>query len=101
MKYYLIGSEDAYLGFSMAGVEGRAVRTEAEARNALEEALADQQIGIIIITEPVADLIRSQVDHHSFTPSFPLIVEIPGENGPEEHRPTIRELVRQAIGIQV
>jgi len=101
MKYFIIGGDDAVLGFGMVGVEGRIARNADEAREALQEALDDRQVGIVIITEPTAELIRPLVDRYVFSQSFPLIVEIPGREGPLEGRPKLRELVNQAIGINL
>jgi len=101
MKYFLIGGDDAVLGFGMVGVEGRVAVNADEARKALQEALDDRQVGIVIITEPVAELIRPLVDRYVFTQTFPLIVEITDREGPLEGRPQLRELVNRAIGINL
>lgn len=101
MKYFIIGGEDAVLGFGMVGVEGRVAATADEARDALQEALSSKEVGIVIITEPVAEMIRPQVDRYVFSQSFPLIVEVPDRQGPLEGRPSLRELVNQAIGINL
>jgi len=101
MKYFMIGGDDAVLGFGMVGVEVRVAENADEAQSALQEALNDRQVGIVIITEPVAELIRRQVDRYVFSQSFPLIVEIPDRQGPLEGRSTLREMVNQAIGINL
>lgn len=89
------------MGFGMVGVEGRAVLTREEAESAFSEVVGNRDIGIIIITERVAELIRTQVDKFVFTSSFPLIVEIPDRKGKLPGRPGIREMVNRAIGIKV
>lgn len=101
MKYFIIGDEDALLGFGMVGVQGRAVRTAAEAEDAFRTVLEDPNVGIILITERAADLIRPQVDRFIFTERFPLIVEIPDRQGRLPDRPGIREMVNAAIGIKL
>ncbi|QEN06532.1 Vacuolar H+transporting two-sector ATPase F subunit [Oceanispirochaeta crateris] len=101
MKYYIIGDEDTVLGFEMVGVRGRTATNENEAALAFSEALEDRDIGIIIISEAIADLIRHQVDQYMFTMQFPLIVEIPDRNGRMEGKPGLREMVNAAIGIKI
>lgn len=101
MKYYVIGDDDAALGFGMVGVQGRAASSEAEAAAAFDGAIADPDVGIIIVTERVADLIRPRVDRYLFAETFPLIVEIPDRRGPMEGRLGIREMVNKAIGINL
>jgi V/A-type H+-transporting ATPase subunit F len=101
MKYLTIGDEDTVLGFALAGVPGLVVQTVEEAQRAFDDALENHEIGIIIITERIADMIRSVVDRYLFTVSFPLIVEIPDRNGHPPGRPGIQEMVNAAIGIRL
>ena len=101
MRYFVIGDEDAVLGFGMVGVHGLAASTPEEAQRAFDLALEDREVGILIITERVAELIRPMVDRYVFTQSFPLIVEMPDRLGPVAGRPGIREMVNEAIGIKL
>jgi V/A-type H+-transporting ATPase subunit F len=101
MKFFLIGDEDALLGFGMVGVEGILARSADEARYALEQVLENPEIGIILINERIADLIREQVNQFVFKREFPLILEIPDRRGRKENQKSLRELVNDAIGIQL
>jgi len=101
MRYFIIGDEDAVLGFGLVGVAGEVAQSTAQAQEAFSEAMEQSDIGIIIITERVADLIRPKVDQFIFTRNFPLIVEIPDRRGPLAGKPGIREMVNQAIGIKL
>ncbi|MEA3227405.1 MAG: V-type ATP synthase subunit F [Planctomycetota bacterium] len=101
MKYSIIGDEDAVLGFGMVGVSGKVAVNPDEALRAFQAILADKETGIIIITERVADMIRSIVDNYLFTENFPLIVEIPDRTGTKAGRPGIRETVNAAIGLKL
>jgi V/A-type H+-transporting ATPase subunit F len=101
MKYYIIGDEDAVIGFGMVGVQGRAVKDKGEAEAAFRHALDDREIGIIIITERITQLIKATVDRYLFRERFPLIVEIPDRKGPVPGRIGIREMVNAAIGISL
>ncbi len=101
MKYYVIGDEDTVLGLGMAGVSGKSVSDAEEAQAAFSAAIEDSDIGIVIITEAIADLIRSTVDRYIFTRNFPLIVEIPDRIGKKPGRPGIRELVNKTIGLKL
>jgi len=101
MKYFIIGDEDAVLGFGMVGVKGQTVRDPKEAETAFRAVLEDREVGIIIITERIADLIRPIVDRYIFTNAFPLIVEIPDRRGKLSEKPGLREMVNRAIGIKL
>jgi V/A-type H+-transporting ATPase subunit F len=101
MKYSVIGDEDTVLGFGIVGVSGAVATNADEAHRAFAAALEDKETSIIIVTEPVADMIRSTVDRYLFTQSFPLIVEIPDRHGRSPNRPGIKEMVNAAIGIKL
>ena len=101
MRYFVIGDEDTVLGFQLAGVEGQEAKTPAEAEQAFDAALENGEYGIVIITERVAELIRSRVDQYVFTQTFPLILEIPDRIGKLEGKPGIREMVNGAIGVNL
>jgi len=101
MQYYIIGDEDAVLGFDMVGVQGKAVGSASEAEEVFKKVLEDRNTGIILITERIAELIRPLVDRFIFSEAFPLIVEIPDRRGRIEGKASIREMVNQAIGIKL
>jgi len=100
MKTLVIADEDTVIGFSFAGVQGVVVNSEAETRQAFERATKADNIGILLITEPVANAIRAQVDQWIIGGGRPLVVEIPDAHGPLEGRRTPHEFVKSAIGVK-
>ncbi len=100
MRYHVIGDEDTVLGFALAGVEGTEVSSAAETETAFRNALSGDA-GIVIMTEDAADMVRERVDEYMLSEQFPLILEIPGPRGRKPDRPTIREMVNQAIGMNL
>ena len=101
MKYYVVADEFTVLGFSLAGVEGAIVSDEDETRAAYQMAVENPDVGVLIITERYADLIRPLVDELLFADRFPLVLEIPDGEGPLAGKPTLKEMVHQAIGVSV
>ncbi len=101
MKFYCIADEDTVRGFRLAGVAGCAVSTAEQAAAAFETAVAQPDHGILLLTEPVASAIRQQVDAVRQERSQPLIVEIPGIEGPLPGRKAIRQIVQEAVGIRI
>lgn len=101
MKYFVIGDEDAVLGFGLVGVQGLKAENPKDAEEAFKTALEDSDIGIIIIEDRIADMIRPVVDKYIFTEQFPLIVEVPGRAGKVPGRPGIRAMVNESIGIKL
>ena len=101
MKVLVIGHPDAVLGFSLAGVNGRAVSNAAEANKTLDEAMASKEIGIILVTQDVAGMIQSRVDDLKLHSTIPLVVEIPSPAGVSPDQPSLGEVVLRAIGIKL
>ncbi|MBP8626556.1 MAG: V-type ATP synthase subunit F [Syntrophorhabdaceae bacterium] len=101
MKFFCVADKDTVLGFRLAGIESRAVETPEQAQKAISEALAEPNCGIVILNEQVAGWIRPQIDKIRMEVGRPLIVEIPGPEGPMEGRKSLREFVQEAVGISV
>ncbi len=101
MKVLVIGNQDAVLGFALTGVYGHTVSTAKELRQALDDAVADHDVGIILVTEDVADLDRPRVEKLMMRSAIPLVVELPGPSGPNPDRPTLSEIVRRTIGVKI
>ena len=101
MKYVVIGDPDTVLGFGLAGVAGEAVESPDEAERALDNALNDEAVGVILITERTAAAIQAKVDDAILNRPSPVLVEIPDRRGPLPGRKTLMELIRQAIGVGV
>jgi V/A-type H+-transporting ATPase subunit F len=100
MRLLVLGEEEAVLGFSLAGIKGKVARFKEEVQRGLEEALQDPELGIVLITNDAANLIREEVDRLRLSTALPLILEIPGSKGPIT-KPTVRELVAQAVGVSL
>ncbi len=101
MKFCCIADEDTVRGFRLAGITGRAVTTVPEAAAAVQEAGERSDCGIIILTDKVAAGIRSQVDAIRLERDRPLIVEIPGPDGPLLGRKSLHQLVQEAVGMRL
>jgi len=101
MKLMVIGNQDAVWGFALAGVRGRIVTTAEELNRALDAAMADKEVGIVLVTEDVANLARQRVDTAMVRSTVPLVVEIPGPAGPRPDRPPLSEVIRRTIGVRI
>jgi V/A-type H+-transporting ATPase subunit F len=101
MKILVIGHPEAVLGFSLVGVHGQAVSSAEEINQALDEAMAASDIGIVLVTEDVARLIKGRMDRLRLHSTVPLVVEIPGPQGVPPDQPSLREVVMRAIGVKI
>lgn len=101
MKIFVIGNQEAVLGFSLVGVHGTAVSSADEVNEAIDEALSNASNGIVLVTEDVAGLIRARMDQLKLRSTVPLVVEIPGPQGVAADQPSLNEVVMRAIGVKL
>lgn len=102
MKMFLISdNRDTYTGMRLAGVEGVIAHTREEAAAAVARVLADEEIGILLLTELLgkehADLFRNIKE----SSGRPLLVEIPDRHGTGRSESFITDYVSEAIGVKL
>jgi V/A-type H+-transporting ATPase subunit F len=101
MKVLVIGHPDAVLGFSLAGVGGRVATTADEVNQALDEAQTSKDLGIVLVTQDVAELIPARMERLKLRSTVPLVVEIPSRGGVIEGQESLGDIVLRAIGIRL
>jgi vacuolar-type H+-ATPase subunit F/Vma7 len=70
----VIGDEDAVFGLGLIGLHGRAVTSVEEARQAMQNALADPNTALILLTEDWVEARPDSMDETGVT-----VVEIPSQ----------------------
>lgn len=101
MSYYVIADEDTMLGFRYAGVAGEAVEGSDQAQRAFERVCESGKYDIIVLTEVVANSIRDSVNRVRFETQEPIVVEVPGQEGPTADRPDLLKLIQEAVGLRL
>ncbi len=102
MQMYVISdNNDTYMGLRLTGVGGCVVHTEKELSRALERALADKNIGILLLTEKLVDLAPEKISRLKQTLTTPLLVVIPDRHGTGRNENAIAEYISLAIGIKI
>jgi len=96
-----MADEDTVLGFRHAGLDGSVADTPDEARRVFREVAADPEVGVIIVTERTAQTIGEDVTRALYEGTRPVIVRIPGPEGPSPERRRLEELIAEAVGIKV
>lgn len=101
MKFFLISDNvDTLMGMRLAGIEGVVVATPDEVSLSLQHALADESIGIVLITEHLCQLCNELVYEMKLHHSRPLLVEIPDRHG-SRTKDSITRYVSEAIGVKI
>ncbi len=101
MRFYCVADEDTVRGFRLAGVQGEVVAGAAQAEAAVRRAADRPDLGVLIVTQSVAADARDLVDEIRMTRTQPLVVEVPGPEGPLPGRKTLRDFVQEAVGISL
>ena len=102
MKMYLISDNiDTQTGMRLAGVEGVVVHEREGLRSALWTALADKDIGIILLTEKFGREFPDIIDDVRLNHRLPLIIEIPDRHGTGRKPDFITSYVNEAIGLKL
>jgi vacuolar-type H+-ATPase subunit F/Vma7 len=101
MEFHVVADEDTVTGFRFAGVRGTVVADADEAGAVLDQLAAEHAEQVVIVTEQIAEGIRDRISAIRFGEALPLIVEIPGPEGPSAEGPSLLKLIREAVGIKL
>lgn len=102
MRFFLISdNSDAKNGMRLAGIEGVVARSESDVRNALDTVSRARDIGMVLVTEKIADTYQSILDEARQVQTGPLLVTIPSTGGSGAGKDRITRYVREAIGVKI
>lgn len=102
MKMFVISdNNDTYTGMKLTGVNGVVVHTEEEVIAAVEKALEDKSIGIILITEKLRRLADSFISAKMNSLGEPLFLEIPDRHGSSRSSSSMSSFISTSIGLKV
>ena len=102
MKMFLISDNvDTLTGMRLAGVEGCIVHERSELRKALEDAIANKENGIILLTEKFGREFPDIIDDVRLNRRLPLLIEIPDRHGTGRKPDFITSYVSEEIGIKL
>jgi len=101
MRIYALLDRDTALGFKLAGVEVYEVKNRKDIKNLFPSSLLLKDVGILLISEELAEVVREEINIHLYSGKFPIVVEIRSFRGKERKRKNIDELIKDSIGISV
>ena len=102
MRMYLISDNaDTLTGMRLAGVDGIIAKEKTVLEQALNDALKDKTIGIILLTESLGrkfpELVKTMRTEHK----KPLLIEIPDRHGTGRQKDFITSYITEAIGLKL
>lgn len=102
MQFFVISDNvDTQMGMRLAGIEGVVVHEPEEVKAALNKAIANNDIAIILMTEKLINLCKETVYDLKLNRKRPLIVEIPDRHATSQITTSISRYVQEAIGIKI
>ena len=102
MRFELISdSTDTLVGMRLAGISGIMAKTEEEIKKALDDAIKDENIAIVLITERLSELCKDYIYELKNSDMKTLIVEIPDSNSESHKKDAITQYIRDAIGLKI
>lgn len=101
MSYHIIGDADTVLGYRFAGVTGDAVENAEQAREAFARAISSDEPGILLLTQPVEDMLEAELTAHRLAAKPPYVAVVPDIWGGGRKRKSLQETISEAVGIKI
>lgn len=102
MRSFVISDDgDTLLAMRIAGIDGVMARERSEILKAVDMVVANEDIGILIISETASRKVSERISAVKLSAKHPLIVEIPSRKGSIKPPDYITSYIRDSIGIKL
>ncbi len=102
MKIFLISDNTHTLaGMRLAGIEGVVVHEREEILKELEKVKEEKEVGILLITELLAERVQPEINDLKLARNMPIIVEIPDRHGTRRPSDFLTRYIRESIGLKI
>ena len=101
VSYLISDNTDTLVGMRLSGITGVVLHEKNEVLEEFKKCLSNKNIGILILTEKIFDLIPDDVMQAKLKRKFPLIVEIPDRHGLRRDEDFITKYINESIGISI
>jgi len=99
---YLISDNiDTCMGMRLAGIEGVVLHEREEVVAAVRRVVEDPAVGILLITEKLAELCHDVIDDLKLNQKKMLVVEVPDRHGGSRATDALERYVNEAIGVKM
>ena len=101
MKIAAICDKDTAMGLRLAGIQTININP-SNILSLLEDMTKDNDVGVIFITEDLAEQFKRDLKDYRMAHYIPIIVEIPDRTGhKKDHIDFVSHLIKRAVGIDV
>ena len=100
MTVYLISDNiDTLTGMRLAGIRGTVIHDRAALEQCLEKIKADENIGILLVTEKINDMAPDVIKEINQSGKLPLLTVIPDRHGSARGADMITAHVKEIMGV--
>ena len=96
MKIAAIGDKETLTALRLIGIAN-----SYTTKDKFNEIIEDSDVGLILITEEMAESLAVQIDNVRMQKLFPIIVEIPDKKGTRGKEDAIGKLIKRAVGVEL
>jgi V/A-type H+-transporting ATPase subunit F len=101
MKLAAIVDSDTAVGLRLGGIHEVYIPGDSP-RTVLDQIEDQEDIGVLFITEEIADTMQNDLKEFRLRHDTPIIVEIPNKQGrSKDHVDYISHLIKKAVGIDI
>lgn len=101
MKSLVLSDEfNVVQGMQLAGIKSLYTKDKDELKDIFNKNIKDEDIGIIIVTENVSNILSDSILNHREKGRLPLIVTIPGIGGLEDKN-FIMKYIKESLGVKI
>lgn len=102
MKSFLISdNKDTLVAMRLAGIDGVILHERDEVLSQISECIKNKEIGILVLTENIFELVEGEVMELKLKLRTPLFVEIPDRFGTKRDENYILKSISESIGIKI
>lgn len=102
MKFYLISDNvDTLTGMRLAGIDGVVVHEREEILEALEKVSSNEEIGILLLTELLAERIPEEIKEIRLDNTKLIVTIIPDRHGERRRSDYITNYIKESIGLKI
>jgi len=102
MKVFILSDNTHTLtGMRLSGVEGVVVHEREDILKELAKAKEKRDIGILLITELLAERVQLELNEMKLSRSLTIIVEIPDRHGTRRPPDFLTRYIRESIGLKI
>ncbi|HOR85082.1 MAG TPA: V-type ATP synthase subunit F [Bacillota bacterium] len=102
MKFFLLSDNvDTLTGMRLAGIKGIVVHEKDEILAALHEACSSKDIGVLLVTELLAEKIPEEIKTLRLDMTGPIVTIVPDRHGERRRSDYITNYIKESIGLKI